>query len=95
MGGKGGGKGSASSSCSPQRYVNGSANGALPNDGQIDPCGLIAWSFFNDSYTASIVSSSGSPQPVAIDVRCCTTPCVPTNCRPQSEECSLSLMAVA
>ena len=69
-----GGKGSASSSCSPQQYVNGSANGALPDDGQIDPCGLIAWSFFNDSYTASIVSGSSTPQPLAIDVRRCTPP---------------------
>ena len=73
-----GGKGSASSSCSPQQYVNGSANGALADDGQIDPCGLIAWSFFNDSYTASIVSSGGgAPQPVAIDVRFHIITCIP------------------
>ena len=42
--------------CSPQ--LNYADNSSLP----INPCGLTAWSFFNDSYTASVISS-GSPQP--------------------------------
>jgi len=48
----------AGSSCAPEQYVNGSGNGALPADGNIDPCGLIAWSFFNDTY--SLTRASGS-----------------------------------
>jgi hypothetical protein len=52
----------AGSSCEPERYVNGSANANLPNDGNINPCGLIAWSFFNDTY--SLATSSGSAVPI-------------------------------
>lgn len=54
----------AGSSCEPERYVNGSANANLPNDGNINPCGLIAWSFFNDTY--SLATSSGSAVPIDV-----------------------------
>lgn len=63
-----GGKGGTSSSCSPQQYVNGSANPGLPNNGEINPCGLIAWSFFNDTFSVSR-QSSGNSAPVSVDVR--------------------------
>ncbi len=57
-----------SSKCAPQQYVNGSANPNLPHNGEINPCGLIAWSFFNDSYSAAIVGSDGAPTPLVLDV---------------------------
>lgn len=60
-----GGRGTTASSCEPERYVNGSSNSALQDGGQIDPCGLTAWSFFNDSYTLSI---SGSSLPVDVSI---------------------------
>lgn len=59
------GQGSDASSCEPERYVNDSPNSSLPNNGVIDPCGLIAWSFFNDSYTLA----DGSGNAVPVDVR--------------------------
>lgn len=40
--------------CQPQAYEGG--NPALP----VVPCGLIAWSFFNDTYNLS-VSTTGKP----------------------------------
>eukprot|EP00897_Mesotaenium_endlicherianum_P002878 jgi/Mesen1/2618/ME000166S01733 len=43
------------SSCKPQDYLNGSR--ALP----INPCGLIAWSNFNDSYAFSVNSGIAMP----------------------------------
>lgn len=57
-----------SSKCAPQQYVNGSANPDLPHNGEINPCGLIAWSFFNDSYTAAVVGPDGAPVPLELDV---------------------------
>ena len=59
------GQGSDASSCEPERYIDGQFNSSALNNGVIDPCGLIAWSFFNDTY--SIADSSGSAIPV--DVR--------------------------
>lgn len=59
------GEGTDASSCSPQRYIDGAINNSLPNAGVINPCGLIAWSFFNDTYT--LQDSSGNAVP--IDVR--------------------------
>ena len=59
------GQGSDASSCEPERYIDGQYNSSALNNGVIDPCGLIAWSFFNDTY--SIADSSGNAVPV--DVR--------------------------
>ncbi|BDA48170.1 ALA-interacting subunit 5 [Coccomyxa sp. Obi] len=56
-----------SSKCAPEQYVNGSANPNLPHNGEINPCGLIAWSFFNDSYSAAIVGPDGAPVPLELD----------------------------
>jgi len=60
--------------CEPQLYVDGAVNDSYPEDGKITPCGLQAWSFFNDTFEFSkIEDSSGSnppsssEQPVVID----------------------------
>ena len=53
-----GGRGGTASSCEPERFVNGTANPSLPANGNIDPCGLAAWSFFNDTYSFSIGGAS-------------------------------------
>ena len=58
-----------SSKCAPQQYVNGAPDPSLPHNGEINPCGLIAWSFFNDSYTANVVGPDGVPVPLELDVR--------------------------
>jgi hypothetical protein len=47
--------GTGSAECAPQQYVNGTLDPSLPHDGAINPCGLIAWSFFNDSFSASVL----------------------------------------
>lgn len=57
-----------SSKCAPQQYVNGGPDPSLPHNGEINPCGLIAWSFFNDSYTAAVVGPGGAPVPLELDV---------------------------
>lgn len=50
-----GGKNSSSSACEPIQYVGDRGrNGSLPNDGKVNPCGLIAWSNFNDTFSASV-----------------------------------------
>jgi hypothetical protein len=50
--------------CDPQQYRV-DPNGTKL---EISPCGLMAWSFFNDSYAVSRVDSvSGVEQPVAVD----------------------------
>ncbi|KAK9902257.1 hypothetical protein WJX75_009793 [Coccomyxa subellipsoidea] len=56
-----------SSKCAPQQYVNGVPDPSLPHNGEINPCGLIAWSFFNDSYTANVVGADGVPVPLELD----------------------------
>jgi LEM3 (ligand-effect modulator 3) family / CDC50 family len=39
-------------SCVPQRYYGGSEkNSSLPHNGLMNPCGLTAWSVFNDSFS--------------------------------------------
>ena len=53
------GDGGGSSKCAPQQYVGGAPNASLPDNGAINPCGLIAWSFFNDSYTAAATGPDG------------------------------------
>lgn len=48
------------SDCSPQQYLNGDT---LKD---VDPCGLVAWSYFNDTFTvftACLLSSSGALLP--------------------------------
>lgn len=62
------GNAGGSSKCAPQQYVDGSPNASLPHDGEINPCGLIAWSFFNDSYSAAVVGPDGKPVPLELDV---------------------------
>lgn len=65
------GKGNGSGKCAPEQYVGGNPNPALPKGGIIDPCGLIAWSFFNDSFgdAAAAVGPDGAPISVPLDVR--------------------------
>lgn len=58
-----GGKNSSSSACDPLQYVNDQKNSSLPNNGKINPCGLIAWSNFNDTFSATV-----GGQALAIDV---------------------------
>ena len=64
------GKGTGSGKCAPEQYVGGNPNPALPQDGAITPCGLIAWSFFNDSFgdAASLAGPGGAATPVTLDV---------------------------
>lgn len=66
-----GGKNSSSSVCSPAQYVGNDASNplGLPDGGRINPCGLIANSNFNDSFTASV-----GAVPLPIDVRRRTLP---------------------
>ncbi|EFJ53273.1 hypothetical protein VOLCADRAFT_102874 [Volvox carteri f. nagariensis] len=45
----------ATSLCDPLEFLGG--NKSLP----INPCGLVAWSFFNDTYTMMIKSNATSP----------------------------------
>jgi LEM3 (ligand-effect modulator 3) family / CDC50 family len=43
------------SDCSPQQYLDGDTSK------DVDPCGLVAWSYFNDTFTvcaAHLLSSS-------------------------------------
>ena len=66
------GKGSGSGKCAPEQYVGGNPNPSLPNQGAVTPCGLIAWSFFNDSFgDAASVQGPGPgapPTSVQLDV---------------------------
>lgn len=43
--------GTSASICSPQEFLGGDRNESLANDGFINPCGLTAWSFFNDTFS--------------------------------------------
>ena len=63
------GKSSGSSKCAPEQYVGDAPDPSLPHNGEINPCGLIAWSFFNDSYSAAMLGPGGAPMPVELDVR--------------------------
>ena len=64
------GKGSGSGKCAPEQYVGGNPDPSLPAQGAVTPCGLIAWSFFNDSFgdAASVVGPNGAPSSVPLDV---------------------------
>ena len=49
--------------CQPEQYEG---------DGQsrpINPCGLIAWSLFNDSFAATVAGPSGPGRTLLLDVR--------------------------
>jgi LEM3 (ligand-effect modulator 3) family / CDC50 family len=63
-----GGKNSTSSACEPIQYVgNDGKNASLPNQGRINPCGLIAWSNFNDTFAVSV---GGRSQPIDVSIQC-------------------------
>ena len=50
--------------CQPEQFLGG--NAAQP----INPCGLIAWSLFNDSFTATVSSAAGARStPLNLNVR--------------------------
>ena len=38
-------------SCDPETLLNGSSNAIM------DPCGLVAWSYFNDTFLVSRIGS--------------------------------------
>ena len=63
-----GSSGAGSSACDPFRYVGDEANPALPNNGAIFPCGQIANSNFNDSFTMTLTPEGGSEVPLEMDV---------------------------
>jgi hypothetical protein len=66
----GGNGGDPASECQPQQYIGGSPNASLPNNGAIVPCGLIAWSFFNDTFAVGIQQpGEAEAQPANVDVR--------------------------
>ncbi|GBG72895.1 hypothetical protein CBR_g12615 [Chara braunii] len=52
-----------STKCKPKDcvQVNGSSDGATGSCQPIVPCGLVAWSFFNDSYSLTLTSSGLDP----------------------------------
>lgn len=37
--------------CTPQRYLTNMPDDQFANEGLINPCGLAAWSLFNDTFT--------------------------------------------
>jgi hypothetical protein len=45
--------------CVPQRVLDAEANETLLDDGTINPCGLTAWSYFNDTFMDFQVRSAG------------------------------------
>lgn len=59
------------SACNPLLYVyydastnQRVANSSFPSDGMISPCGLWAWSFFNDTYSFRVRGAN-----IPVDVR--------------------------
>ena len=58
-----GGKNGTSSACDPIQYLPNGSTVNSTNGGRINPCGLIAWSNFNDTFA---VSASG--RNIAVDV---------------------------
>ena len=65
-----GGSGAGAAACEPFQYVNFNANASLQNGGAILPCGQIAYSNFNDSYTMQLVAAGGGSAAIALDVSC-------------------------
>ena len=39
--------------CNPEIYEGRAPNASKPQNGVISPCGLIAWSLFNDTFAAT------------------------------------------
>ncbi|GIL56255.1 hypothetical protein Vafri_11601 [Volvox africanus] len=54
-------KGLATNLCNPQEYYNGTDS--LP----INPCGLVAWSFFNDTYMMAVSTNNSNSLPLRIN----------------------------
>ncbi|CAL5228440.1 g11575 [Coccomyxa viridis] len=67
MAGKSSGAGSGK--CAPEQYIGGNPDPSLPAQGAVTPCGLIAWSLFNDSFgdAASVAGPGGVQTPVTLD----------------------------
>jgi len=73
-----GGKNKAPSTlgtCAPQQYVNGQEGQINPLTGlefedsaAVDPCGLMPYSYFNDSYSVTQVQPGGTAEAVPLDV---------------------------
>lgn len=60
----------ASAVCNPQAWLTGNEQDpTLPYDGDILPCGLIAWSQFNDTFDATVTQPGGSSSTLPLDVR--------------------------
>lgn len=50
-----GGDNSTSGACEPIQYLGDNGkNNSLPNQGRVNPCGLIAYSNFNDTFAVSV-----------------------------------------
>jgi len=64
------GKGTGSGKCAPEQYVGGNPDPKLPKQGAVTPCGLIAWSSFNDTFgdAATVMGANGAPASVPLDV---------------------------
>lgn len=60
--------------CAPQQWVDNTEGlnvpgvGPLPDMAAIDPCGLMAFSYFNDSF--SLASGAGATNAIPLDVSC-------------------------
>ena len=56
--------------CAPQQYFANTAGfDDLPDNAAIDPCGLMPYSYFNDSYTlTSTPAGGGTSTAVVLDV---------------------------
>ena len=72
--------------CAPQQYVNDmenavdpSSNAALNDSAAVDPCGLMPYSYFNDSYVMSQQQPGGALTVVDMDVSPLTFLCM-LNC---------------
>lgn len=80
-----GGKNSTSSACNPERYRgNQGSQPGLPNDGKVNPCGLIAWSEFNDTFTAS---ANGISLPIDVSRRLHSCTCAHVDLRMSLHSC--------
>mmetsp|Transcript_1833 Transcript_1833/g.4202 ORF Transcript_1833/g.4202 Transcript_1833/m.4202 type:complete len:448 (-) Transcript_1833:187-1530(-) len=49
--------------CEPMLYVGGALNDSYPEDGQISPCGLQAWSYFNDTFSFTRLEGAAAAGP--------------------------------
>ena len=58
--------------CAPQNYVNQQAGfQGLPDNAAIDPCGLVAHSYFNDTFAIFTQQpGAAAATSVALDVSC-------------------------